>query len=244
MGEKTSKGKPAKKAKAAKTTKSSKPAKARPTRKKPPPKSTKPASVLSDEMPGPVATLSVDVEETVTPKQGFVEALDGFFLRDEEGGFDGGLAVRSSRQAEEREYLSFRLADEIFAVSIDFIREIMKPPISTPMPRTEPVILGVFSLRGDILPLVDFRILLRVDESPMTRKSRVLVVKLSSESVGLLVDEVMNVLRFAEDDIEPPPAVFGRMEAEHLLGVGRFEGVMITLIDLEEVVRLDPFVHK
>ncbi|MBW2699239.1 MAG: purine-binding chemotaxis protein CheW [Deltaproteobacteria bacterium] len=240
MVEKISKRKPAKKAKAtksAKKAKSAKSVKARPSRQK------TPVTPPSDEDP-PKAALSAQSEETAKPRQGFVDSLDAFFLRPEEGGFDGGLAVRRSSQAEEREYLSFRLADEIFAVSIDFIREIMKPPVSTPMPRTEPVILGVFSLRGDILPLVDFRILLRVDESPVTRKSRVLVVKLSDESVGLLVDEVMNVLRFAEDDIEPPPAVFGRMEAEHLVGVGRFEGVMITLIDLEEVVRLDPFVCK
>ena len=172
------------------------------------------------------------------------ESLDGFFLRNEEGPFEGGMAVRSPRLAQEREYLSFRLSNEIFAVDIQFLREIIKPPVATPVPRTEALILGVFSLRGDILPLVDLRRFLRLDEAPVTRASRVLVMQLPRESVGLLVDQVRHVLSLTDDDIEPPPAVFGRMETEHLVGVGRYEGEMITLIDLREAVRLDPYVNK
>lgn len=143
-----------------------------------------------------------------------------------------------------QEYLSFRLSDELFAVSILFIKEIIKPKVFTDVPRTAPVILGVLSLRGTIVPVVDLRLLIGLDELPQTRRSRILIVNAGDELVGLLVDEVRHVIRLGEHDIEPPPPVFDRTETEHMLGVGRFDGEMFTLIDLLSIVDLERFIDK
>jgi chemotaxis signal transduction protein len=176
-------------------------------------------------------------------------ALDEFFVNPkEDGSLDNAVdelymgAVKPDRAS--HEYLSFRLADERFAVSILFIEEILLTPVITDLPRTEPTILGVLSLRGTIVPVVDLRLLLGLYATDVERSNRVLIVNVSDELVGLFVDEVMNVIRLKDDEIEPPPAVFGRQETEHMLGVGRFSGEMYTLLDLQSVVDLDRFVYK
>ena len=106
------------------------------------------------------------------------------------------------------------------------------------------MILGVLSLRGMIVPVVDLRLLIGLDELPQTRRSRILIVDADGELIGLLVDEVRHVIRLGEQDIEAPPPLFGRTETEHMLGVGRFDGEMYTLIDLLSIVDLDRFIDK
>jgi purine-binding chemotaxis protein CheW len=143
-----------------------------------------------------------------------------------------------------QEYLSFVLASEVYAVNIFHIKEIIKPPMITKVPRTEGVILGILSLRGNIATVVDLRRRLGLPAEPQTRKSRVLIVQLDDDLVGLLVDGVKHVIRLKSEDIEPPPGVFDRSEAEHIVGVGRVEGEMYTLLDLESVVQIDKFLKR
>lgn len=175
--------------------------------------------------------------------------LKEFFASDEELEAGGSVSLDVYQEQHEvtlrtagvTEYLSFVLDDEIFAVNIFDIKEIIKVPPITVVPRTEPVILGILSLRGTIAPVVDLRRRLGLKAQPNTRKSRVLLVFLGLEMIGLLVDEVRHVVRLRDEDIEPPPGVFDRTEAEHILGVGRQHGEMYTLLDLNSVIQIDRY---
>ncbi len=176
------------------------------------------------------------------------QALAQFFVSQAERAQSSSEALEIHFASSERslaavqEYLSFRLADELYAVSIQYIREIIKPTLFTQVPRTAPVVLGVLSLRGAIVPVVDLRLLLGLDALPQTRRSRVLIVIAQEELIGLLVDEVRHVIRLSPEDIEPPPAVFDRSEAEHMIGVGRYDGEMYTLVDLKTMVQLERYI--
>lgn len=140
------------------------------------------------------------------------------------------------------EYLSFVLAEELFATDIYKIREIIKLPMITEVPRTDPVILGVLSLRGTIAPVVDLCRRLGLGRVTPTRKTRVLIIDLGQDLVGMVVDEVRNVIRLRESAIEPRPAVFERSEAEYITGVGRSEGEMYTLLDMNVVADIERFI--
>ena len=179
--------------------------------------------------------------------EGFRQALAEFFvgqgeqdqMEEEAPDIHFGVAELHGREAI-HQYLSFRLADELYAVSILFIKEIIKPSLFTELPRVAPVILGVISLRGTIVPVIDLRLMLGLDELAQTRRSRILIVSTGGDDqIGMLVDEVRSVIRLHEEDIEPPPAVFGRTEAEHIQGVGRFDGEMYTLLELDTIVQLE-----
>ncbi len=182
----------------------------------------------------------------------FDQVLNDFFASPEELGIDDGLRLMTHgqegeaarRQQQLQEYLSFRLANESYAISILYIKEIIKLPLITAVPRTESVILGILSLRGMVVPLIDLRLRLGLEGAPTTRKSRVLIVQQPDDLIGLLVDEVQNVVRLSENQIEDAPGLFGRAEGENILGVGRSEGEMYTLLNLASVTQVERYLRK
>ena len=133
------------------------------------------------------------------------------------------------------EYLAFGLAGDTYAVRISFIAEILKPPPLTPVPRAPREIIGVMSVRGRLVTVIDLRRRFRLNEQPFDRKTRILLVDLGDEHIGLLVDEVLQVYRLAETEIEPAHVLGGDQPA-HIAGIGRPEGALLILIDLKPIL--------
>ena len=118
------------------------------------------------------------------------------------------------------EFLAFRLASETYAVPLSGVQEILKPPRITPMPRAPYEILGIVSVRGRVTTVIDLRRRLRVDEAPMDKHTRVLLVDAGDEVLGLLVDSVLQVYRLYEDEVELASALGGDLN-EYVMGIGR-----------------------
>lgn len=129
----------------------------------------------------------------------------------------------SIRRANTREFLGFVVDEERYALPLHAIREILKVPPVTDVPRSPADILGVISVRGRITTVVDLRRRLRVRTRPTDQRSRVLLVDSGDEIIGMLVDEVLQVYRLAEDEIELAGVVGGDI-SEHVLGIGRPRG--------------------
>lgn len=119
-----------------------------------------------------------------------------------------------------REYLAFQLADEFYALPLGAIREILKPPPITPVPRSAHHVLGILSVRGRVTTVLDLRRKLRVAEAEHDKHTRVLLVDKGDEIMGLLVDRVLQVYRLASDEIELSGVVAGDM-SEFVFGIGR-----------------------
>ena len=119
-----------------------------------------------------------------------------------------------------REYLAFQLADEFYALPLGAVREILKPPGITPVPRTAQHVLGIISVRGRVTTVLDLRRKLRLPEAPHDKHTRVLLVDKGDEIMGLLVDRVLQVYRLASDEIELSGVVAGDM-SEFVHGIGR-----------------------
>ena len=138
-----------------------------------------------------------------------------------------------------REFLAFVLASDLYAIELRKIREILSPPPLTPVPRADADVLGVCSVRGLLVTVFDIRRRLRLEEHAPTRRSRILLANTATgEVVGLFVDEVRQVMRLGEAEIEGAQSVMGGELSEHVLGVGRpAGGGFVVLLDLETVVR-------
>lgn len=135
------------------------------------------------------------------------------------------------------EYLAFMLADDTYAVPIGLVREILKPPPLAEVPRAPSDVLGVASVRGLLVTVVDLRARLRLAAGEPTRKSRILLVEAAEgELIGLLVDEVRQVYRLGEGEIEAAGDVLGGQLAEHVIGIGRPEGELVTIVDLRPLI--------
>ncbi len=142
-----------------------------------------------------------------------------------------------SQQSGLREFLSFRLGADVYAVELARIREIVSSPPVTEVPRSPSDIVGICSVRGLLVTVVDLRQRLGLLVSPPTKLSRILLANTDSgEVVGLLVDEVRHVVRLASTEIEVTGSVLGADLSDHVLGVGRPEGDFVVLLDLASMV--------
>jgi purine-binding chemotaxis protein CheW len=119
-----------------------------------------------------------------------------------------------------REFLAFSLADESYALPLPSVREIVKLPQITEVPRAPWDVLGIISVRGRVTTVVDLRRRLRVEAKPFDRSTRILLVDTGEEIMGLLVDKVLQVFRLREDEIELA-SVVGSDTAEYVSGIGR-----------------------
>jgi purine-binding chemotaxis protein CheW len=137
-----------------------------------------------------------------------------------------------------REFLVFSLAGELYGVELTGIKEILSPPPITQVPRSGRDVVGVCSVRGLLVTVLDLRRRLRLEERALGRRSRILLATAQSgEVTGLLVDDVRQVVRLAESEVEVAAAALGGDVAEHVMGVGRPDGLFLVLLDLKAILR-------
>jgi purine-binding chemotaxis protein CheW len=179
------------------------------------------------------------------PPAAALDPLDEFFYREDEaapGLADLDFAAPSAPGPVEvadpgREYLTFGLGFEEYAIEIERVREVLKAPVVTDVPRAPRHVLGVIMVRGDVIAVFDPRRRLGLPEVARTSSPRVLVCDDGLGSVGLLVDAVTQVVRLRRSDIEPRPQGVGSVSAEYIAGIGRQAGRMFIVLDLPVVLR-------
>jgi purine-binding chemotaxis protein CheW len=142
-----------------------------------------------------------------------------------------------------RQYLAFHLSDEEYALDITQINEIIKLREFTDIPRAPAFILGIISLRGVVVPVIDLRQRLNLGESELMSTSRIVVCLLNDTSVGLLVDSINQVINLVDEDMEPPPGVLSGLDREMVAGIGRYQKRMIILLNLSRVLDLESTGH-
>jgi purine-binding chemotaxis protein CheW len=150
---------------------------------------------------------------------------------------DGALVRRGTPAGPVREFLAFVLSGELYGVELARIREIVSPPPITPIPRASREVLGVCSVRGLLVTVMDLRMKLRLEVLPATRRTRILLAESGSgEVVGLLVDEVRQVMRLTEPQVELATTALGGDVSEYVFGIGRPPSGVIVLLDLGSIV--------
>lgn len=133
--------------------------------------------------------------------------------------------ARRSRSLDRRlgsDYLVFRLASEWHAIAVSHVREILKLPPLTPVPRAPRSVIGIISVRGQIVTVIDLRRKLNLAETPASPKTRILLADgARGETLGMWVDEVLEVYHLAESEIEHTSAALGNDVAAHIAGIAR-----------------------
>lgn len=132
--------------------------------------------------------------------------------------------------------VSFRLHKEVYALDILAVQEIIKVLPVTTVPLAMPWIAGVINLRGQILPLMALGNRLELPIAPHTRNTRFMIVKGREQSVGLVVDEVLEVLRLPERALEAPPAHL--QHRDYIRAVSKQDRGMVIILDLHKVLYL------
>ena len=140
-------------------------------------------------------------------------------------------------------YLTFKLDVEEFGLEILKVQEIIKMMDITRVPRTPPFVRGVLNLRGKVIPVIDLRLKFDMETRAGTEKTCMIVVpvKRASGSVvmGIIVDEVSEVLDVAGESIEPAPQFGGSVDTAFILGMGKVGDRVVTLMDVDKVLSGD-----
>lgn len=156
------------------------------------------------------------------------------------GAWDALARAAASREARDegtlvRELLCFTLAGDPYAVSVERVREIVRMRAVTEVPRMPPEILGVISLRGEVVEILDLRRRIGMAPEAPTRTSRIIVLHGDEGEVsGLLVDAVREVLRVEESAIRPPPSG----ESDFVSALCSRGEEFVSLLNLEKVLDL------
>ena len=123
-----------------------------------------------------------------------------------------------------------------YGVPITQVQEIITMTRPTQLPQAPDFVEGIINLRGKIIPIIDLKKRFQMGSSDITSDTRSVVVEVEGQTVGIIVDEVSEVLRLANSDIEPAPAIIGGINAEYLTGVGKIAGRLLILLDMNKIL--------
>lgn len=142
-------------------------------------------------------------------------------------------------QRHEVQLACFKVGQELYALDIMKIKEIIRPQKLTAIPKAPSFIEGVINLRGAVIPVADMRKRFDQPISKENRKNRIVICSLAGKIIGLLVDEVTEVKRYRRQEIAPAPQFIKGPNADYFLGVARRDNDLVMLIDLEKVLSSD-----
>ncbi len=133
--------------------------------------------------------------------------------------------------------VGFRVGRETFGVPIELVHEIVRVPEITTVPDVPDYVEGVINLRGKIIPIIDLRKRFGEKEIKNGKKNRILVAEIAGRMVGLIVDAASEVLKLQPAEIEAPPNVFEDGGGNYVTAVGKLNGRLIILIDLDKILQ-------
>ncbi len=133
-------------------------------------------------------------------------------------------------------YLNFFLGAEEYGIGILKVQEIIGFLPITPVPRTPSFMRGVVNLRGKIIPVVDLRVKLGMEPRERTVETCIIVVRTHGAELGVIVDKVSEVLNVQAAEVDPPPAMGAGVDTACLLGVGKSNGRVRLLLDIDRVL--------
>lgn len=139
----------------------------------------------------------------------------------------------------ENQLVVFELGKEHFGIDIAAVESIIKIQMITSIPHTADYIMGVTNLRGSVVPVIDLGIRLGMTRKPNDQNSRIIVATVNSVKVGMIVDSVSEVMRVADESIEPPPSMALGVNRAYITGVAKIEELLVILLDLGEVMQLN-----
>ncbi|MCP4652117.1 MAG: chemotaxis protein CheW [Candidatus Omnitrophica bacterium] len=151
---------------------------------------------------------------------------------------------RTKQREEEVQLVVFKLGGEEFAVNIQQVREIVRMVSITPIPRSPDFIEGVVNLRGQVLIIMELAKRLGLPVGTRSDKTRIIVAEVKDSTLGMIVDDVTEVLRIPVSRIEKTPELVEvDITKKYITGIGKLEDRLLILIDLANVLSSEEIEH-
>lgn len=135
-------------------------------------------------------------------------------------------------------YIEFSLGKENYAIPLLMVQEVIPPMSLTKIPQSPSYFLGMINLRGQVIPIIDLRLKLKISPKD-NREDTVIIININSMSVGICVDSVNTVLNIAKENIADVPEIEGQINSQMTLGVYKKEKSLTVLLDMQKVIGKD-----
>ena len=141
------------------------------------------------------------------------------------------------------QYLTLLISDEIFAIGIVDIKEIIEYQEPTTVPMMPSFIRGVLNLRGRVVPVIDLLVRFGRDSTEVSRRTCIVILEVyhddEQQYIGIVVDAVKAVLDIADEDIEPPPSFGAKLRSDFVSGMGKVKGEFVIILDTGNVLSIE-----
>lgn len=142
---------------------------------------------------------------------------------------------------ESKQYIVIKIGDEQYGIDIRFVDNIVRNQRITRIPKAQPYFKGVINLRGEVIPVMSLRLKFELEPDEYTNATRIIIIKLDAQSaIGLIVDEVREVVSLSEDAIEKTTnADMNDAKLQFLSGIGKSDDSLISLLNITAVISGD-----
>lgn len=139
----------------------------------------------------------------------------------------------------ENKYVIFKLENEYYGLNIDSVRSIEKFQNYTRVPNGPNYVKGVINLRGNVVPIIDLRLKLKLEPREIDHNTRIIIVSCNEVVVGLIVDMSSEVLEIPKENIDKPPMTEENESKKYIKGIGKCDEKLVILIKLEKLLELE-----
>jgi len=147
--------------------------------------------------------------------------------------------MSAADRAETLQYLTFQLDEELFALDVSKVREILEVDTITRVPQVPGFMRGVINLRGSVVPVIDLKLKFGLAETQSTINTCIIVVEVQLDGtttvLGALSDSVQEVVEMEPGEIEPSPRIGSRVNTEFIKGMAKSEGKFVMILDIDKV---------
>lgn len=142
----------------------------------------------------------------------------------------------NAQSTDQLQLVSFTVGEELFAVDILRVQEINRMMALTKVPQSPPGVEGVINLRGRIIPVLDLRVQFGFPKGEATEQTRIIVIEISGNTIGFVVDSVREVMRIPASIVEPAPQVGSAVDSCYVSGVAKLEDQLLIMLELENLL--------
>ncbi len=135
--------------------------------------------------------------------------------------------------------VNFNIGDEEFGVDILKVKEINKMTQITKIPNAPQFVEGIINLRNQVIPIIDLRKKLGLNQKASDHNTRIMIVELNTQTIGFIVDKVNEVLRINKAITEEPPKMVSGIDSQFITSIGKLEARMLILLDLSKILGED-----
>lgn len=147
------------------------------------------------------------------------------------------MSETTLKSSDSKQYIVVNVGNEQFGIDIKYVDNIVRMQRITRVPKAQPYFNGVINIRGEIIPVMSLRVKFELEPDVFTSKTRILIIKLEPQSaVGIIVDEVKNVITLGEDDIDVNASIGNDEKSLYISGVGKQLDGLVTLLNLQGVI--------